>query len=367
MGRRNKKYVKDIININREIITNENLNKKICFDIIRIVDSNNQSTNILFNNISLKLVQSTQNIFLNKKYDIIHIHYLNEPAFILYNYIIDLISTNHAPKLFITLHDYHFIINDKINEYHLTTINANKHFLDELKEKQSNIMPYMLYKKLFLKSDLIITGGSTVRVIYNYVFGLKNNLIKVVPHPEKKYFDPIPKDKMSFNTLNICVIGALSISKGSHMIQEMSNFLQLQKKSWKIFHLGLGFTRNLKKQSNIISLGSYGSETHLRELLITNNINLIWFPAFRHESFCYTLTLAMQTELPIIAYDSGTFRERLSFYNSPYKIHECDYSCELLYKDIKDFYDLLSTNKYVKQLPSEFSYDNIKYDKLYIN
>lgn len=366
MGGGTEKYVRDIIELNKNTVIKNKLNKKLCFDIVRILDSNNQCTNILFNEIQLKLVQTTQNIFINKNYNFVHIHYLNDPAFILYNYIMELIALPMPPKIVITLHDYHFIINDKANEYHLTTYNANKQFLDELKNKQSNLYSFKLLKNLLEKVDYVVTGSSTVRVIFNYVFEIKNNLIKVVPHPEPIYFNPIPKNIISYNCLNIGIIGALSISKGAHMAQEMSIYFQTLKLPWKIFHFGAGFTKNLRKQNNIISIGTYTSEVTLREQLIANNINMLWFPAYRHESFCYTLTLGIQTELPILAYDSGTFRERLSFYKNPYKIHECEYDCEQLFNDIKSFYNILKNNSYTMQPSSDFIYDEVKYEKLYL-
>ena len=158
----------------------------------------------------------------------------------------------------------------------------------------------------------------------------------------------------------------MSISKGAHLAQEMSLYFQTLKLPWKIFHFGAGFTKNLRKQSNIISIGPYQSEVSLREQLIANNINMLWFPAYRHESFCYTLTLAIQSELPILAYDSGTFKERLSFYKFPYKIHECEYSCEQLFNDIKIFYNTLKNNTYISPPISDFIYDEIKYEKLYL-
>jgi hypothetical protein len=367
MGGGTEKYVRDLITINNNYVKQNNINKKLHYDIIRILDSNYQSTNILFNEIPIKLIKSTKNIFTGKKYNTIHIHYLNEPAFILYNYILEIISQINPPNLYITLHDYHFIINDKTNEYHLTTYNTNKNFLDELKTKQSNVIPFMLLRNLLNKANIVFTGSSTLKIVFNYIFELNNNLIKVAKHPESIYFTPIPKNLIGRKNLNIGVIGSISISKGAHMIQDMSLYFQTQKLPWKIFHFGMGFSKNVRKQSNIISIGTYPSEKYLKKLLIDNDINMLWFPAYRHESYCYTLTLAMQSELPIIAYDSGTFKERLNFYNFPYKIHSCEYICEKLFEDIKNFYAELNKNTHVNQkINNEFNYDNVNYEILYV-
>jgi hypothetical protein len=367
MGGGTEKYVRDLVNINNNYIKENNINKKIHYDIVRILDSNNQSTNILFNEIPIKLIKTTNNIFAGKKYNTIHIHYLNEPAFILYDYLLEIISQRIPPILYITLHDYHFIINDKTNEYHLTTYNTNKNFLDILKTKQTNIEPFSLLKNLLNKANGIFTGSSTLKIIFNYIFELNNNTIKVAKHPEPIYFTPIPKNIIQYKYLNIGVIGSISISKGAHMIQDMSLYFENQKLPWKIFHFGMGFSKNIRKQSNVISIGTYPSEKYLKKLLIENNINMLWFPAYRHESYCYTLTLAIQSELPILAYDSGTFKERLNFCNSPYKIHTCEYVCEKLFDDIKSFYSELSKNTHTNQkIKNEFAYDKVNYEILYV-
>jgi hypothetical protein len=366
MGGGTEKYVRDVININNKYIDTNYSNKKINFDIIRIKESNTQSINILFNNINVKLTNKSANFLKNTIYDVIHIHYLNEPAFILYDFIME-IMLNHSfnkPRLIITLHDYHFIVNDRTNEYHLTIFNSNQNFIDELKLNKNNIINFEKYRKLFIEAELIITGSSTLKIIYNYVFNLNPNIIKIIPHPEPIYFTPINLP-LDFSELNIAVIGAISVSKGSHMIQEMSNFILKSSIPWKIFHIGSGFNYNTKKPQHINIIGSYSSETELKQLLIKNNINIIWFPAFRHESFCYTLTLAMQTELPIIAYDSGTFKERLSFYKHPYKIHYSDYSFNSIYNDINEFWSELKSGNYTKQNYEIFSYDNINYARIY--
>ena len=365
-----EKYVKDVININKTYITNNFPNKNISIDFIRIKESNNQTTNITFNDVPIKLVQASTNFLIDNEYDIIHIHYLNEPAFILYRFIMELVNNAYPTKLIITIHDYHFIINDKINEYHLTIYNTNQSFLDEIKTKPININRMQNYKNMFYKADLILTGSTVCKIVYNYVFDLSHNIIKVHPHPEITYFEPICSsyNELNLSTLNIAVIGSIAVSKGSHMIQDMSSYINKMKIPWKIFHIGSGFNRNVKKSFDIVSIGSYSSEEHLRELLIENKINLIWFPAFRHESFCYTLTLAIQTNLPIIAYDSGTFRERLSNYQSPFKIHTCDYICEFLYKDIFELWDQLKNNTYSKidyDNENLLTYDKISYEQIY--
>ena len=356
LGGGTEKYVMDVIN----------LNNKVNYDIIRLKEYSNSKTILIYNNKNIILYknQINNNFLINKYYDFIHIHYLNEPAGILIKFIDELMNKNISPKLIITLHDYHFIINSKENEYHLTIFNSNISYLDKLKNDKSLIELYKNYKNLFLKADLLLTGGFVCKIIYNYFFDLPYNLIKVVLHPEIKYFEPIINDytELNFNTLNIGLIGSISVSKGAHISNDVS--LIIKNNNCKIFHFGYGFHK--KNNSNINHIGSYNDEKHLRELLISHNINLLWFPAFRHESYCYTLTLAIQTNLPILAFDSGTFRERLSTYNGAYEIHTNDYKADILYNDIIDFWNVLKNKSYNNKINEKYKYDYINYQELYL-
>jgi hypothetical protein len=358
-----EKYVRDIIELNKQTYNNHFPNKKLSFDFVRIKKSNIHSTFIIFNNVEYQIIKNMPFLFSNKKkYDIVHIHYINEPGLLFYDHIINLFNSHVNPKLIITLHDYNFIVNDEVNEFHLTIFNSNNHQLSTLKSSPSNFEKITKYKILLNMADIVVTGSLRLKNIYNYIFDLEPNKIKVVPHPEKIYFNPIYNS--SFNKFNICVIGSISITKGSYMIQNISNNL----KSYpdiKIYHLGNGFNYNKKKPHNIISLGSYLSENDFRDKLIANNINVFWFPAFRHESYCYTLSLAMQTSLPIIAFDSGTFSERLSFYKYPYKIHMGEYTQSSLLLDIVEFCTSLKNNSYSNTHCIKHSYDDINYDFLY--
>lgn len=366
MGGGTEKYVQDIINISNKYLKEQG--KKICMDIIRLKDSNDECTNLLLNNINIKLIAQSDNILV-KKYDIIHIHYLNEPAFILYDYIMEYMNSQHPPKLIITIHDYHLITDDRANDYHLTIYNSELTLLNELKQRKNNPEKFRLLKELFLKANVILTGGSLCKTIYSYIFELPVNLITVCAHPEPIYYQPICRSYNQLNyttTLNIAVIGAISINKGSHMIQSVSKLIAKNKLQINIYHIGSGFNYNHNIQSNIIQLGSYSSEEKLRDILIENHINLIWFPVYRHESYCYTLTLAMQTGLPIIAFDSGTFRERLQNYASPYFIHDKKYEEKQLLDDLCLFWQKLKKNNISKQLSiNNFKYDNFNYQTLY--
>ena len=61
-------YLIDVLNINKKYILN--------YDIIRLIECTLEETNILLNNDNKKLLLN-DNFLMDKNYDIIHIHYIN--------------------------------------------------------------------------------------------------------------------------------------------------------------------------------------------------------------------------------------------------------------------------------------------------
>jgi len=110
--------------------------------------------------------------------------------------------------------------------------------------------------------------------------------------------------------LRIVVIGALSVGKGSRIIQAVSS-LGYRDQVLTIYHAGKGANFDRSAENHVISLGSYRDDSHLLELIHEVDPHVIWFPATRHESYCYVLDAVMQSKYPIVAANTGSFPERL--------------------------------------------------------
>ena len=110
--------------------------------------------------------------------------------------------------------------------------------------------------------------------------------------------------------LRIVVIGALSVGKGSRIIQAVSS-LGYRDQVLTIYHAGKGANFDGSAENRVISLGSYRNDSHLLELIHEVDPHVIWFPATRHESYCYVLDAVMQSKYPIVAANTGSFPERL--------------------------------------------------------
>jgi hypothetical protein len=346
-----EKYVQDVINLNK--------NNNTKYDMLRITGSSSYFTSVNFNNNNITITEETPN-FLYDEYDVIHIHFLLEHTMMLSKFLLQIINLDKSKKVIITIHDYHMIVNDKTNDYHLTIHNSDKENLTLIKNNSANKRKFDIYRQLYFRANILVTGSFLAKQIYNYIFDLPESLIKVAHHPEPDYSLYVSNPELDFSEIRIGVIGAIGITKGSYMIQKLSldNFATFH-------HFGYGFNKKGYDPINLIEHGAYSNETELFDLIRKNKINILWYPAFRHESYCYTLTLGMATKLPILAYDSGTFKERLAYYDYPYKIHRDKYDIVTFKEDIIQFFNDLKNDTFVQEYHQQLEYDDIDYNYLY--
>ena len=58
-----------------------------------------------------------------------------------------------------------------------------------------------------------------------------------------------------------------------------------------VYHIGRAANFRSNQENRIIPLGSYTDDAHLRSMLAKVDPHIIWFPAVRHESYCYILSI----------------------------------------------------------------------------
>ena len=127
------------------------------------------------------------------------------------------------------------------------------------------------------------------------------------------------------DNIRLVVLGALSVGKGSHVIQDVSNICSPSPSprisnthsigcNFTIYHIGTAanYRRGVGEENHVISLGAYNTSEYLLTLIASVQPDYIWFPANRHESYCYMLDNVISSGgYPIIAADTGSFPERL--------------------------------------------------------
>ena len=251
-------------------------------------------------------------------------------------------------KLIITIHDWYWI-NDKI----LYEFDDNKEWVKNYLKKNIIINEKIL--KIFSVADEILCPSNYVYDIYLYYF--KDSNLKIVSHNDcyinnnKKYI-PIIKD----NNINIGNLNFFSYTKGNNIIE----FLKDNIKSYKNYNINfLIVGQNLKIYD----------EFEYYDIIIDNNIHCLTYLNNYSETYCYSLTKALNPGLCIIYNNIGAYIERIQKKDHYFKIKYIKNS--LLYNDLllKKFYNMLD---YVienngKYLDYDISNNYIIYNKYYDN
>lgn len=109
----------------------------------------------------------------------------------------------------------------------------------------------------------------------------------------------------------VLVLGGLSIQKGLLVLEACA--LDARERKLPLFFKLIGHTEQSVARFPEIPLAIGGSyrESDLDQLIALENADAFLFPAQVPESYSYTLTAALRTNLPIIASSLGAFSERL--------------------------------------------------------
>lgn len=229
----------------------------------------------------------------------------------------DVLSLLHelAVPYDVTLHDYYFV-------------NANPTLTDrdgvfaELIDTRDMLcgesypIPYrMTVSEWREKYNEILSGAARIfsptarckAVHLEYFPGLS---IDVVYHPEWEQSHPYAQPSVPAMTdkekLKVLVIGAMSREKGADVLERTATYRDpLDRLEYHL--LGYAY-RPLAPE--VIQHGPY-DDVNLDRLIAELGAHIIWFPAQWHETYCYTLSAALRSGLPILASDLGSFPERL--------------------------------------------------------
>ena len=211
----------------------------------------------------------------------------------------------------LTVHDYYWLcgnptLTNELGVYAggYTDDAVNPHF-----PLPEGISPALWRDQLrsFIESAKTIVFPSEYTLsIYKQYYSLPNPI--VAAHLEKKrkitseVFTLPPK-----NRYNVGVIGALGKEKGADYLEEIAEKAVLANAPFNFRLIGFGY-RELR---GVSSTGRYDSN-NLSSLIVENECDFILFPSQCPETYSYTLSYALESNLPIIAPDIGAFPERLS-------------------------------------------------------
>jgi hypothetical protein len=245
------------------------------------------------------------------------------------NFVIDFINNNKykITKIFIN-HIFHhtatfidFIMNLNIekttitHDYYLINNNAQPYY----NQINLNYIPKIDFKKL---DNLIVQNRENLNIYNNFLN--ENQKIVISPLPDfNKSLDIIYTNN---DTIVIGIIGFISDIKGGKILNNIINYIKINNLNIEVIIFG---KCNFAYKNQYI----YNNIYQLNNLLKLYKPNLFFETSIWPETYSYTLTLEMLTDLPILSFNKkfkNVIKSRLNNYNKHY-----------FYDNITDFFDLV--------------------------
>ena len=177
-----------------------------------------------------------------------------------------------------------------------------------------------------------------------------NRVKKYVPEAKFLYL-PHPE----ITATKVLVLGMMSLAKGALQLESCAR--DAKKRKLPLFFMVLGFPYYDKLPIGMaggsepylpIAFSGPYTDSDLCALIISEQADIIYFPAQWPETYSYTLSAAMNSGLPIVAPKLGALNERLNGYSSAYLI-----DWETLPQTVNDLLLDIVTEKKSKKKQSE--------------
>ncbi len=110
--------------------------------------------------------------------------------------------------------------------------------------------------------------------------------------------------------LRIVVIGAIGKIKGFGILLACARLVQERQLPIEFFLMGYSMDDTALRQQGVVVMGKY-DDTRSVEDLLDMKPNLVWLPSIWPETFSYTLSIALDAGLPVVAFDIGAISDRL--------------------------------------------------------
>jgi glycosyltransferase involved in cell wall biosynthesis/GT2 family glycosyltransferase len=161
----------------------------------------------------------------------------------------------------------------------------------------------------FLDADRVICPSADVKMRLDR-YGMGKRTI-VVPHEQQAQTHWVSRTpEFSGPPLRIALIGVLADHKGARTVAEVAEATSRRTTEFHLIgHLEDNFPVPAAKLIKVT--GKY-QDRDIAALLKRIDPHVLWFPSPWPETYSYTLSAAIETGLPIVAADIGSFTERLS-------------------------------------------------------
>ncbi|MBK8103462.1 MAG: glycosyltransferase [Cellvibrionales bacterium] len=253
-----------------------------------------------------RLLEFLQSIEIER----VHLHHVMNIS----DDVLDLVDDLSVP-FDVTLHDYYFVsANPTLTDRH--GVFAEDPVTRDTLCAESYPLPHQMnvaewrskFSEILLRADRVFSPSQRCREVYLEYF--PQLAIEVAYHPEWEqshpYAHPRVPEMTAQEQLRILVIGAMSREKGADVLERTATYRDALNRLQ--YHL-IGYAYK-PLAPEVVQHGAYDDEK-LDDLIKTLKPHLVWFPAQWHETYCYTLSAALRSGLPILATDLGSFPERL--------------------------------------------------------
>uniref|UniRef100_A0A6C0LCP6 Uncharacterized protein n=1 Tax=viral metagenome TaxID=1070528 RepID=A0A6C0LCP6_9ZZZZ len=316
-------YLKDLSNLENTIVIihNYNMHKGGSLKFIKDVCNNFKEYDYIF--VWSKNILDRINFSKNKIMILQYFLFTDIDVNILKNIII-----YYNIKLIIPLHDFYFCNKEmyKLNnlEYYVHNNYLNSNIIIN---SQILCLFYIAYKILY-PSEFVY---SIYRKIYKNSNLIKFNWIDYKLDKNIKY----RRQKIVNNIINIGMLSENSIYKGTEYIDKLEKISKYKEYTINIFIVD----KNLPK---------YNEEEYFT-FIKKYNINGLLYLNKWGETYCYSLTKALLTGIPIFYNNIGCFKERIPIAEHYIKNNESEENLideEKLLKNYYKFLDIIIENKY---------------------
>lgn len=139
--------------------------------------------------------------------------------------------------------------------------------------------------------------------------------VRFAPHTDLDHFPlgtPDPTGLAEGRPLRVVVIGALSIIKGADILEETARLAQKLGAAVEFHLIGFGYRHLQAGPGTKLKVHGQYDPSQLPALIQRIGADVAWFPALWPETYSYTLSAALQANLPVVVPDLGAFVERVA-------------------------------------------------------
>ena len=299
--------------------------------------------------VALKTAEQVIEIMTAIRVDSIHVHHLTGISHTLVQWIQD----HYQDQYLITCHDFYFIngnptLTDQRGEYFGVNAKKSWHDINAVKPQPFAEQTWRQDAFRFLKkSKLVLFPSFSTQSLYQTAFSSLPNS-RVIWHEEflkeptssQHYYQPL-------NQISILILGAIGKEKGADFLEKLAKTAHKKHERKYIFKL-IGYS--YRKLRFVQEVGPYDNKD-LNRMILEAGANYILFTSRCPETFSYTLSAAISSNIPIIAPNIGVFPERLQSY--PHHIlYELATSPEDLLSQLDEFACRPNNSEYALKLNS---------------